>query len=170
MAKSKDKYAQLGFMDVVESAANTLTFSGISVFSNILTPKGLIIHDVEYNVPSSEYALILDSSDGITFGLAGDDGMTSVSLNDAQVYDYNVIGEWEKGTPATAILLDIPKRVNWAHLPGGGMLVPADRFYMYVQGSSIADPVTMNCRFHFTLVDLSPQEYIELAQALRVLT
>ncbi|GAG65945.1 unnamed protein product [marine sediment metagenome] len=170
MAKGKDKYAQMGYIAVSESGANTLTFGGISVFSNILTPKGLLIHDVKYNVPAASQNLILDEADAVTFGLAGDDTMSAVSLDDAQVYDYNVLGLVVDGAPATSSLIEIPKFIDFSHLPGGGKLVPADRLYAYVQGFSLATPASMNLRFNFTVVDLSAQEYIELAQALRVLT
>lgn len=169
MAKAKDKWAQIGYIQVVESAANTLTFNGLSVFSNILTPQGLIIHDIEYNVSVADWTLLVAALDEIAFGMGGDDGMTAVALDDAQIYDYNSLHLQVFGTPANAVFSQSPIVRTFDHLPGGGLLVPADRIYMFVRGASLASAVTMECRFHFTLVDLSAQEYIELAQALRVL-
>ena len=170
MAKIKDKWAQMGYMSVTESGANTLTFQGISVFSNILTPKGLVIHDIEYNVRISTQNLILDESDTFAFGIAGDDTMSEVALDNAQVYDYNQIGLVVDGVAADSALRDVPKRVSWSHLPGGGKLVPADRLYIWALGASLASAGIVSCRFNFTVLDLSASDYIELAQALRVLT
>jgi len=170
LAKQKDMFAQVAYIVNVESAANTLTFQALSVFSNILTPKGILIHRVEYFIAPVDYNKIVAADDSIVFGLAGDDSMTTVALSDAQVYDYQRIGVYVYGTPATAELIYIPIIMDFSSLPGGGRLVPADRIYSFIQGVSLASATTVECRFHFTMVDLSAQEYLELAQALRVLT
>lgn len=170
MPAKKDMYAQIAYIVNVESAANTLSFQALSVFSNILTPKGLLIERVEHYISPVDYNKILDESDSIVFGLCGDSSMSTVSLADAQVYDYNRIGEADHGTPANAELLFIPVVNDYTTLSGGGRLVPADRIYSFIQGVSLASAVTVETRFHFRMLDLSAQEYLELAQALRVLT
>ena len=170
MAKTKDRFAQMGYLQVTESGSNTLTFAGISVFSNILTPKALLIHRIEYNIPDGELAKVIAEADSIKFGMHGDDSKTSVQLEDAQTYDYNRYGIQEHGTPANATVTRMPWIVKYDDLPGGGKLVPADRIFIWAEGVSLASAVTVSCRFHFTLHELSAQEYIELAQALRVLT
>ncbi len=170
MAKTKDLFAQLGYISITESGANTLTFNGLSVFSNILEPKGLIIHRVEYAVPVSAIALMTAAEDEIAMGLAGDDGLATVALDDAGIYDYKALDRNDFGTAASGVLHVSPLVTDFTKLPGGGILVPADRIYVYVQGAGLASAVTMSARFWFTIKDLSAQEYIELAQALRVLT
>lgn len=167
---AKDEWAQIGYIEVVESAANTLTFNGLSVFSNILTPKGLIIHRVIYNIPSASQILLAASADYIMFGLAGDDSLLAIHLDEARVYDYRTVMRIDYGVAASGNQLDGQFVTDFSSLPGGGLLVPADRIYAYVAGVSLANPVTMQFRFYFTVQDLTAQQYIELAQSLRVLT
>lgn len=169
-ARKKDEFSQIAYMTVTETALNTLTFQGMSVFSNILTPKGMVIHRIEYECPVANQALIAASNDYLTFGIAGDDTLTAIVLSDAKVYDYQTVALREVGTPASAFLFSTMHIIDFTQLPGGGRLVPADRVYMFVEGVSLTGPATVSARLHFTLKDLAPQQYIELAQALRVLT
>ncbi len=168
--KRKDEFSQMAYIAVVESGANSLTFNGISVFSNILTPKGMILHQVEYNINAAAYALLVAAGDAIIFGLSGDDSAAAVALDDAQTYDYNVIQRVDFGAAASGGVVHAIHNVDWTGLPGGGKLVPADRLFGYVQGASIASALSIAIRLQFTLKDLNAQQYIELAQSLRVLT
>lgn len=171
MAKMKtDVFSQIGYIQVTESAANTLTFNSLSVFSNILTPKGLLIERIEYYPSSAMYVEMTTAADSITFGVAGDDSMATVALDDPQVYDHNTVVRLDFGTAGSASLRDSPIIKDFSGLSGGGRLVPADRVYVYLKGNGLASAGTMTIRFHFTVVDLDAQEYLELAQALRVLT
>lgn len=170
MPAKKDEYSQLAYVSVTESAANTLTFAGLSVFSNILTPKGIIIHRIEYQISNAVLDLFNASGDTLTYGLAGDDSVSTISLDDAQVYDYNLLQRIDLGAAATGYFRDDVHVNDFSSLPGGGRLVPADRIYAYAQGSGLTGASTIRVRFHFTIKDLSPQQYLELAQSLRVLT
>lgn len=166
---SKDQWAQIAYLAVSESAANTLTFNGLSVFSNVLSQRAMIIHRAEYSFAVGAFADIDADQDGIKYGLAGDDGIATISLDDPTVYDYNFLIRLDAGTAASANILQavIPK--DFTALPGGGLLVPADRLYLFVQGNTLTAAVAAFVRVWFTLVDLSAQEYLELAQAMRVL-
>lgn len=173
MAKTrKDEFSQIGYIQVVESGANTLTFNGLSVFSNILEPKGLVIHQIEYDLDENQRNLVIANADSIVYGLTGADDLTAISLDDAQVYDMGRIMGYTIATAAGTSWEDrfSPFIRDFTDLPGGGRLVPADRIYGFVLGGSLAGPVTLNVRFHFTIMDLTAQQYLELAQALRVLT
>lgn len=169
MAKRTDKYSQIGYISLVESAANTLTFAGLSVFSNVLQPQGLLIHKIEYNVSHNSLNLLLAADDYIQFGLGGDDSQTAIALENASTYDYNLYGYKINGTPANGELFLMPVVRDFSQLPGGGKLVPADRIYGYIKGNSVASACVATIRFAYTIIDMSAQEYLELAQALRVL-
>lgn len=169
MAKAKDDFSQLGYMNVVESAANTLTFDGLSVFSNVMSQSAMIIHRVEYSFSAAEIALLVGTGDAYTFGIAGDDGLASISLNDPEVYDYNVLYQHAIGSAADFQIVSLPVMKDFSTQPGGGLLVPADRIYGYVQGISLASAGGVTIRFWFTLKELAAQDYLELAQAMRVL-
>jgi len=169
MAGKKDQYSQMGYMRVVESAANTLTFAGLSVFSNVLGQKAMIIHRVEYLLSTATPAFLVADADAITFGLGGDDSLTTVALDSPQIYDYNKIVRVDYGTAGVAFWDVEPIVKDYTMLPGGGKLVPADRLFVWAQGVSIASAITVTARFEYTINDLSAQDYLELAQSLRVL-
>lgn len=154
---------------MTESAANTLTMGGLSVFSNVLSQKGMVLHDIAYQIAYASLSVLAADLDGLTFGLAGDDDMTSVALDDPEVYDFQQLKVVAYGAPANAHIYSNPIRRDLAGLPGGGMLVPADRLFLFVQGVNLASACTVSCRFRFTIIDLSAQDYLELAQAMRVL-
>ncbi len=170
-AKRKDVFSQIGYVTVTMAAINTLAFNGLSVFSNILTPKGLIIHMAEYFVGTATLQDIDTDGDQFYFGLCGDDSIAAIDQANAQVYDHHGIIRLESaGAAANFILVDTPIVKDFSTLPGGGRLLPADRIYIYAGSGGMTVVGNVTCRFHFTLKDLSAQEYIELAQSLRVMT
>lgn len=166
--RKKDQFSQIGYIKIVESAAGTLTFNGLSVFSNVLSQRGMIIQNVEYLI-SPGLALLDAEGDSIIFGLSGDDSLTGIDISDPEVYDYNKIERIDFGTAGSAQVLRSTFVNDFTGLPGGGMLVPADRLYGYVKGTSLASEVTIYVRFRYTIIDLSAQDYLELAQSMRVL-
>lgn len=168
--KAKDMYTQLAYMSVTESAVNTLTFQGLSVFSNVMQSNAMIIHRIDYYLTAYTLRQLTASADALLFGVGGDDTLATIDPGNAQVYDYQQIQQLIHGTPANAQLVNQTYRVDFSTLPGGGRIVPADRLYGFVQGTSLADVATVNIRVHFTITPLSAQEYLELAQSLRVLT
>lgn len=165
----KDTYAQIAFLTVTEAAANTLTFGGLSVFSNVLSQQAMIVHRIEYEFNITSLTYMSGTGDGMVFGLAGSDTISAITMADPQVYDENRFALWYMGTPATIKWQETPIVRDWTGMPGGGKLVPADRLYIYLQGISLANPATVVARVHFTLLEMSASEYLELAQSLRVL-
>jgi hypothetical protein len=166
---AKDIYSQLAYLEVVESAANTLTFAGMSVFSNVLSQRGMLLHRVLYTFSETQLAKLANSGDGLAFGLCGDDQMDSVSPADARVYDSNRVMRIDMGAAATGHMFHCPFMRDFTDLPGSGMLVPADRLFGYVKGISLGSALEIWIRVHYTLIDMGAQDYLELAQAMRVL-
>ena len=168
-SRKSEKFSQIGYLKVEESAANTLTFAGLSVFSNVLSNQGMIIHQVEYSIGSAALQELDAEGDSINFGISGSDSLTTLDLDDPEVYDFNVLRRIDFGTAGSAETIMMPYMKDFSQLPGGGILVPADRLYTYVQGISLVSAITAHCRFRYTLITLSPVDYLELAQTLRVL-
>jgi len=169
MPKTKDQYCQLGYISVAETAANTLTFAGLSVFSNVLAQKGMVISRIEYLLSNTSMSYLEDDNDALMVGLSGDDGLSSIDLDDPSVYDIINIMMVSSGTPGTIIRNLVPIVKDFSQMPGGGLLVPADRVYGYIQGTSLAGGGSVRIRFWYRIIDFTAQEYLELAQSLRVL-
>lgn len=166
---NKDLYSQIGFLTVTESAAATLTFSGITIATAIMQQNGMIIHRVEYEFSPATLAVLNSDQDVWQFGLSGSDNLTAISLNDAEVYDENRLVRMDLGTAGSGLYVNMPIVKDLSTLPGGGKLVPADRVYLFLKGTGTASAGIVNARIHFTIVDLDAAGYLELAQSLRVL-
>jgi len=168
MAKT-DQYSQIGYISVTQSAANTLTFNGISIMTSFLSNSAMILHEVLYQVGPNDVALMTATQDAIYVGVTGADNITTVLLNDPEVYDMRYIHRHDMGAAASGALITGPIITDFTDMPGGGVLVPADRIYGFVDSTGLASAITVEMRFRFTILELSAQEYLELAQALRVL-
>lgn len=166
---AKDLYSQIAFLNVTESGAATLTFNGLTIATNVLQQSGMIIHRVEYEFNGATLAILNSTSDTWQFGLSGSDSLTTISLQDPEVYDENRIIRVDLGTAGTGMFVAMPIIKDFTNLPGGGRLVPADRLYLFLVGSGTASAGSMNARVHFTITDLNAESYLELAQSLRVL-
>lgn len=168
MAKT-DQYSQIGYIAVTQSAANTLTFNGISIMTSFLSNSAMILHELIYQIGPNDYALMTAAADVIYVGMTGSDTMTSLALNDPEVYDLRFVHRFDMGAAATGQVIKEPVVTDFTNLPGGGVLVPADRIYGFVDSTGLASAITVEMRFRFTVLELSANEYLELAQSLRVL-
>lgn len=162
--KKKDVYANQFAGSVVESAANTLTFDEIQVGLNIFDKVGLLINRIEWDIND-----ILDetagSGDGANLGISQSGSWTTVTLTEQSIVQVARPRRKDMGTPATAEFLDSIRVFSFADLPGGGLLVTPRPLYAFVQGVSLANPVTVPYRLYFTILDLKPEEYFELLEA-----
>jgi len=166
---AKDAYANLAYMNVTESAANTLTFNGLTVVSNILANNAMLIHRVEYTVAVATLNEIAADGDTFTFGLTGSNTLTTTLLDDPEVYDEQRLCRQDAGTAGNAIVYRMPLVADWSQMPGGGRLVPADRIFVFAEGTAMGNPGEITARVYFTIIDMTPADYLELAQSLRVL-
>jgi len=169
MPTTKELFAQMGYISVTESAANTLTFAGLSVFSNVLGQKGMVIHRIEYDLPPATLLELSGEGDALIFGLSGTNSLTSILLDSPEIYDYESWYIKHIGTAAVALDRKGVVAKSYESLPGQGILVPADRLYAYLKGTGLGNPVNIKARFWYTILDLSAEQYLELAQSLRVL-
>lgn len=166
--KKADKYAQKLFLDVTMSAANTLTFSGATISSGVGMSEALLLHRINY-YPEGINDEMAQESDIVKMGLCGSQDLDSMSVNQPQVYDSKTVHLIYLDNTGFEIQYS-PLVTDFSNLPGGGLLVPADRLYLGMDTEGFAAADAMSAVIYFTLVTLAPQDYIELAQSLRVLT
>lgn len=164
---AKDQFAQIAYLSVTESAATTLTFEELSIAAELDKKKAMVIHRIEYNVAGGSLALLIAAGDQITCGLSLSNSITSTSLDKAEVFDrINIF--YSAGLPAGGIMEPIDRR--FTDMPGGGLLVPVKKLFLFTQGVSIASATTVQARIWYTIKNLSPADYLELADAFQILT
>ena len=171
MAKqSQDKFDQFMFLNVVQSAANTLTFGRLALGTSIFEFAALIISRIEYELNRGLFAELLASTDEARVALTGSNSIASLVGSQPQIYDTYVVSGSNVGTAATYISYPQPVIHDFTGLQGGGLLVPAQDMFVACESVGLTNPVTANIRVYFRILKLQAADFIELVQRLRVLT
>lgn len=157
-----DKYANIIYDSVVESAANTLTFNSVDLGISLFDKVGLLISRIEwYEV----HALLVAGDDTFYYGLSTSNQFSSpapeqtsiITFHKDQIYDYGVAGN--------NILHAEPYVDDFSTLPGGGILVTPRPLYCFALGANLASAGTAKFRMFFTITTLKAEEYFELLES-----
>jgi len=170
MAKQTiDKYSNMMVINLVESAANTLTFEQAPQVTTLMEKKAFLINRIEYNIPFPSRDLLVAAGDAIYYGMSLSDRWAAPLLTETTIVDFNALsihfltGVGFEYHP-TSILKD------FSTLPGGGLLLPTRPMFLYIVGESLAGPASIAARIFFTIQDLTPQDYWDLVEALQAYT
>lgn len=167
--KTAEKWANIAFLSVTESAANTLTFAQLQLANNLLSEKAaLIIHRAELTLDDTQ---LNSSGDYIDVCLSVSDRITPISdLSQPELLYFYSRQRVDFGTAASGALKDFPIMLDFSTLPGGGLLVPADRLYIGIKGTGCAAESNAKMRLYYTILPLKTEDYWELIEARRVMT
>jgi hypothetical protein len=73
------------------------------------------------------------------------------------------------GTAASGFFVDFPKKLDFTNLPGGGILVPADRLYVGVKSTGASGVNGVKMRLYYTVMQLATEDYWQLIEARRIM-
>lgn len=168
--KAADQFANIAYLSVTESAANTLTFAQLQMATMMMDAKyALIIHRAEWFI--GDLASLNSSTDRINIALTLTDRITDIGdQSQPEVLFYQRIARFDLGAAATGNFVDFPKSRDFTNLPGTGILVPADRLYIGIQGAGAAAAMQVNMRLYYTVKELETADYWDLIEARRVMT
>jgi hypothetical protein len=167
----QDTFANLAFLTVTETAANTLTFAQLQIASNLMDKKyALVINRAEYL--TSVAATVFDTTgDYINIALVVSNKLTTIAdLSQPEVLDMVQFMRTDYGTAATSITQQFPIVKDFTNLPGGGILVPADRLYLAAKGTGLASASVSYVRMYYTVKEITVNDYWELIEARRIMT
>lgn len=165
-----DKFANIAYLDVTESAANTLTFAQLVMANNLLSEKAaVIIHRMELKV--GDLASLNGTGDFFDAALCLSDRITTLSdLSQPEILAFVRFLRHDIGAAATGSILLDPVIRDFTNLPGGGLLVPADRLYIGAKASGAAAAMVATMRLYYTVMPLQVSDYWELIEARRIMT
>lgn len=169
--KQTDAYANIAYLEALESAANTLTWTRLQLASNLMSEKAaLIIHRADIQLDPNGTALN-GANDFTSMCIAVSDRITDIrDLSQPEI----LLGLWlsriEYGAAASGILTERPKVLDFTTLPGGGIIVPADNLYIGIESGGAAAALSAKCRLYYTVKPLKTEEYWDLIEARRVMT
>lgn len=168
MPEKQDTYVNQAYLTCVESAANTLTFNQLLTNVSIHEKIGWVISRIDYRVPVlvSNFAA---TNDSVAYGLSVSDQLSSVGMEFSGVIDWNTINRQDIGTAGTGVFLQNPWTKTFADLPGGGLLVPPNPLFMFVQGTALSSAITVQARMFYTVKKLTTEDFWELVEMRRMI-
>jgi hypothetical protein len=168
---SADIFANMAYLAVTESAANTLTFAQLQLASSLMSQKSaLIIHRLDI-FPDINATILAATNDQVGIALTLTDRITAINdLSQPEILFYRTYKRIDFGVSATGMQISQPEIVDFSPLPGGGILVPADRLYIAICGISAAAAGNASMRLYYTVKELDTTDYWELIEARRIMT
>jgi len=173
VGKTKDAFANIAFLTVAESAANTLTFAQLQLTTTLMSEKAaLIIHRAEFNLNNIN-SCFDSTSDYCDLALTVSDRVTPLyDLSQPEILFFARTQRQDFGAAASGFLYDGPRIIDFTNLPGTGLIVPADRLYIGIKstGAPGANVQSVQMRLYYTVKSIATDEYWELIEARRVMT
>lgn len=167
---ASDAYANMAIVSVTESAANTLTFKKLESGMGWNEKTAWVISRIEYNAGSQLAANFNGDGDKLDFGLCMSNSITSPSTTDVNVLDQLTIERADYGAAATAIFKLYPILKDFSTLPGGGLLITPNPLYLFARGTGLVAASSVVARIYYTVISLTPDDYLQLLEARRILS
>lgn len=163
-----DKFANIAFVSVVESAINTLTFRKLETAVSVYEKVAWLISRIEYfiNINTTTFAA---TGDSVIFGLTTSNTITAINIAQNAVFDYFNLARFDFGTAASGELVTSLRMKDLSTLPGGGLLVPPNPIYLGVQGAAAPAVFTVEARIFFTVVTMKTEDFWELVEMRRMI-
>jgi len=166
----RDQYPQHMRLQVTQSAADTLTFSQVNLGIALFDYAGLIINRIEYFYSRAIFSELTTNADYVQAGITGADTIDDLGIVRPQVYDVSTIFTYISGTPAVSSPWASPIVKDFSQFPGGGQLVPAQDVYIGMDSSGMSAVYACDVRLWYQIIQLKAEDYLELAQRLRVIS
>lgn len=161
--KITDEFSNVMSASVANGASTAFTevMTGISLGQK----RGIIIDHIEYQLSLTALQAIDDDGDRVTMAWTVSNSLSSLSIGNNQVIHTCDVSRIDAGTAANALLVVQP--FNFELLPP--IIVAAPRIFL----GSIADGGvggSVSSRLYYRYVELTPQEYIEIAETFVLIT
>jgi len=161
MARSNDKYANIAAATLQQSAANTLTFGEVLTGISLGQGRGMLIDQVDYWVQRDTRQLMTAADDAVHFGWCSSTNVTSLDdYEDRSIIHAGQVIRNDFGVAASAQMSTDPQVFQF--FPP--IILAAPRIYFAVNSIGLAAVGTVKSRVYFRYIDLSSQEYLEIAE------
>lgn len=161
MALTDDRFRNVLSAEVISSAANTLTFAEVQTGASLGTRLGLIIDAIDFYPTKAAMLEMTTDGDAIKMAWTTSDQVTDLDDEaDSRIIDLARIQRHDFGTAASAAHVVLP--VHREFTPP--LIVAAPKMFVAVHTAGLASAATLRSRMAFRFINLSPQEYLEIAE------
>ncbi len=163
MAKvTKDKYANVAFGGVVQTALDTLTFSPIQLAVGIFQGIALCLHRVLYYPTIGVLRELVAATDALEMAMCTSNRVDALyDVAEPAIIDVKTIVCG--GIPTEPYV--VPYISDLTTLPGGGRIIAANPLYFGVNTQGFTAVAHVIVQLDFTFVELTDADYIELIQS-----
>lgn len=164
MAKSglKDVFSNRTQVEVVMSAANTLTFQQVRFAVGTFQGVALILNRIEMSPAGAAIDEIVAAADNLQMAITTRDDLTAINPTNLSVmYVKNI-----ESPGANVEVFELPLVGDFTGLPGGGLLMPANPIFLAVLTGGFVAAATVRFTLYYQFKELSKDENLELIQTL----
>ncbi len=163
MATQKDQFANRSFVDLTQSAANTLTFQQIRFAVGVFQGIGLLLHRIEWFPIGTTIQSLAAITDSMQFALTLRDDLANLDPSNQAILANTFV------TPIGAAPLGpfvTPMVTDFTNLPGTGLLIPANPLFLAMDSAGFGAAGRVRIAVYYTFMQLSDREAMELLQTI----
>lgn len=148
---------------------NTLSWQELPSYVSVFEKKAFLISRIDYFLNLVAMRELDAETDTIYFGMSTSDGFSTAGLDEAAIFDYNMVAAVLQAAGVSSHLLRMPYTKDFSTLPGKGLLVPSRPIFLWMQSSGLAAAGKVTARIYFTIKELKAEQYWELVEATRLI-
>lgn len=159
MASQRDQYANIANASAAVEDG-TINFTEILTGISLGQGKGIVIDQIDYSLSISTLQAMDTDGDLVQFAWTASNSITTLELDQKSVIHKAQLNRVHAGTPANAIFIENP--YIYQFFPP--IIFASPRIYLAAKGTGLTAGFVKS-RLYFRYVDLSAQEYLEIAES-----
>ncbi len=167
----RDRFANIMTFAATESAAGVVTFAevvtNVGIDSSRRTGVAILIDEIDYYVGLATLGEMTANGDDVLAALTISNNVPALeAISDRRILDAMTMTRQDYGTAAGAGVIIRP--IVKQFFPP---LIMAERsIYLGVQGSGLASPATCAARVYYRTVQITAEEFVEIAEVFRLVS
>lgn len=162
---AEDRYSNILAGTVTETGANTITFDEINLPVSLATRRGILIDEVRYFPNAAALNDLVAEGDVITAGVVTSENVTDLNdPTDRRILDQFALTAHVNGTAASGLVAKAP----YIHQLFPPIIFAGQRIFFALAGVGLDAAATMRFRLHYRFIDLTPAEYLEIAETFQL--
>ena len=167
----RDRFANIMTFVATESATGVVTFAevvtNVGIDSSRKTGVAILIDEIDYYVGLATLELMTTAGDDVLAAVTISNNVPALeAISDRRILDAMTLTRQDYGTAASAALIQRPF-IKQFFPP----LIMAERsIYLGVQGSGLASPATVSARIYYRTIQITAEEFVEIAEVFRLVS